>query len=299
MNKLLLASLLFLISCNQFYKRDELLIKFENTLKVKFTLESNFGENKQYTTGDIVTRPPGSWQNLIYSRNFCLNYKIPAPEATGVLQIVHKNKDHSCPKLPTRKELSSIVGISNLRIKYITDHIKGKTVRNGVYGISIEYSFYETKRKVSLTLPNKLRGSSYIKSNLNKYSSSGTFRRDKGVRITEASRKQLRTSLWPSSREGEVVFCEKKNSRCKIVGASTCHECLYGWEYLVDYSCDRGGSKACSPVQCGEKGHPACPRGVIWSGSNMSDLCFDDSPAGYCEEDLKVICGEDGVLICV
>ncbi|PIK13961.1 hypothetical protein [Halobacteriovorax sp. JY17] len=303
MNKILIISLLILCSCDRLYKSNELISQFENHLKLAFTLESGFSENSSFTTGNIIERPAGSWQNLISSDHYCLNYKIPVTNKEGILQIVEKLSEQDCPSLPTSNELISVEGIKKLKVKFSTDHIQGKSVRNGVYGITMSYLFKEKERIVNITLPNKLRSKDYIRANLAKYSSSGTYRQSKGVRITQANRQTLMTSLWfgdwDLKEREEIDFCEKKNDRCEITGSSNCGDCLYGWEYLVDYNCVGGGSKACSPVKCGEKGRPACPRGVLWSGKDIQELCFDDSPAGFCQDDLQVICGEDGVLICI
>ncbi len=300
MNKVLITLLLILSSCNFLYKDEERIQSFDNILKVKLTFENNFNGNSKFINGKVIERPAGSWQRLLTTENFCLNYKIPLSKKNGVLQLVSTLKDGSCPTLPTKKEVISIEGISNLKVKFSTDHIQGKPVRNGIFGISLSYKYNTKLRKLDITLPNKKRSQSYIKSQLVKYSSSGTYRLDKGVRITKDSMKRLRTSLWYGEWESkEITFCERKNNQCEIIGNSNCDECLYGWDYLVDYNCSGGGSKACSPVECGQKGKPACVRGILWSGRDMRELCFDDSPAGFCQDDLRTICGEDGVLICI
>ncbi|WP_372655774.1 hypothetical protein [Halobacteriovorax sp.] len=300
MNKVLITLLLIFSSCDSFYKQDERIIRFENILKLKLTFESNFNGNSKFMIGKNIERPAGSWQRLLTSDNFCLNYKIPLLKKNGVLQLVSTSKEGECPKLPSTKEIISIEGISNLKIKFTTDHIQGKSVRNGIYGINLNYDYNAKNRNLNIVLPNKERSKSYIKTKLIKYSSSGTYRQDKGVRITQDSMKKLRTSLWYGEWESkEITFCERKNDQCEIVGNSNCDECLYGWDYLVDFNCSGGGSKACSPVECGKKGKPACVRGIQWSGRDMRELCFNDSPAGFCQDDLKTICGEDGVLICI
>lgn len=303
MNKVLFFILFILSSCNYLYKSSELVSNFENHLRLSFSLESQFFENSAFTDGEVIERPPGSWQNLISSEHYCLNYKVPISGREGILQLVDKGAENKCPALPTKKEIYSLSGVSKLKIRYATDNIQGKSVRNGIYGVSMSYSFDGSIRSLSITLPNKLRSREYIRSKLQKYASSGTYRQDKGVRLTEVNKQRFMDSLWfgdfNPKENIQVNFCERKNDKCEVVGSSNCGDCLYGWEYVVDYNCLGGSSKACSPVKCGEKGRPACPRGVIWSGRDMRELCFDDSPAGFCQDDLKVICGEDGVLICI
>lgn len=300
MNKVLIIFLFILSSCHSLYKDEERIQRFDNFLKVKLTFESNFKDNPAFTNGKTIDRPAGSWQRLFTSENYCLNYKIPLSKKNGILQLVSVLENGECPTLPTKSEIASIEGISNLKMSFSTDHIQGKPVRNGIFGISLNYEFNSKVRKLDIVLPNRMRNKSYIKSQLVKYSSSGTYRLDKGVRVTRDSMKKIKTSLWYGEWESkEITFCERKNDQCEIVGNSNCNECLYGWDYLVDYNCAGGGSKACSPVNCGEKGKPACVRGLLWSGKDMRELCFDDSPAGFCQDDLKTICGEDGVLICI
>lgn len=303
MNRVLIILLLFFTSCNFLYKKSEEIQNFENTLKSLLSFESNFFESKQYFDGEAIVRPPGSWQELISTENYCLNYKVPISRIEGVLQIVSKNESDKCPSLPTTNEIRSIKGISDFKIKFTTNHIQGKFIRNGHYGLVLSYTFDNKSRELKITLPNKLRSRTFITTKMKKYSSSGTYRMGKGVRVTKESTASLRSSMWfgewDIKESSQINFCERKNNQCETYGHSICEECLYGWEYVVDYNCSGGGSKVCSPAKCGTKGRPACPRGIVWSGKSMRELCFDDSPAGFCQDDLRVICGEDNILICI
>ncbi|ATH09099.1 hypothetical protein BIY24_14445 [Halobacteriovorax marinus] len=304
MSRVLFILILTLItsSCEHyFYKDKEKVENFENFLKIKLSFEEDFKWNSSFVNGDPISRPVGSWQNLLESKSYCLNYRVPSPSNVGVLQVVRK-KEANCPVLPTNNEEMSLQNINDLKVKFTTDHIKGKSIRNAVFGFKLSFEYLKEKRELEFPLINRMRSGEFTQAKMTKYSSSGTYRMNKGLRVTRDLDKKMRSSMWPGDwdlkESNQILFCEKKNKDCKIQGESFCGECLYGWEYVVDYNCSGGGSKVCSPVKCGQKGRPACPRGIAWSGIDARELCFDDSPAGFCESDLRVICAEDGILVC-
>ena len=98
----------------------------------------------------------------------------------------------------------------------------------------------------------------------------------------------------PGLKPGEKCF--DINSKCEIIKSSICDECEFGSFEVAGGSCKEGGVRFCHPVSCGGKNMPACQRSKKISNE---DLCYQDSPAGFCEAGLNTYCGSDGYLVCL
>jgi hypothetical protein len=105
---------------------------------------------------------------------------------------------------------------------------------------------------------------------------------------------------WPKNDffKGVIYPCHRINEQCETVGENTCDECPFGQYETVPTKCPLSGDKFCGLEVCGKKGFPACYRGYEYARSVIKFGCYDKNPAGFCEEDLQVICGPNGLLLC-
>jgi len=301
----LLIFLIFVSSCKRFFTDDELVTVFEGTLISSLSFESKFLLNPKFPANKDISRPIGVWQRLITTDNFCVDYRIPSKKKKGILSLAKTNSFGVCPTLPVITPVVILENISEFKMSLSNDFISGKKIRNGTYGFKFNYKYKSEPKSLSISLMNMERQTFPEKENYKKYESFGSKRWKKGLRVTRSSQRKLRTKLWPSGIEhnddskAPLIFCERVDNSCKTIETNTCSECLKGWLPVVDFNCPNGGSKVCAPLPCGRKGMPACPRGTRWKGVEMHDLCFDESPAGFCVGELKTMCDENKVLICI
>lgn len=94
------------------------------------------------------------------------------------------------------------------------------------------------------------------------------------------------------------IYCHKVDAKCADLYANQCDQCPFGFVEIVDYNCPQGSSKICRPLECGTKGNPACRVG---RGDDLlkRNLCYENSPYGFCQEGLSLFCDSDNILICL
>lgn len=93
-------------------------------------------------------------------------------------------------------------------------------------------------------------------------------------------------------KEGDI--CYQLDEDCNV-SVDNCEKCPVGTYYIKNSKCSRALTKVCGIDRCGEKGQAACVRGKIASG--IEDYCIQDSPYGFCANDLRVAC-VNNKLIC-
>ncbi|OUR93493.1 hypothetical protein A9Q84_18645 [Halobacteriovorax marinus] len=299
----LIFILIFTTSCKQLFTDDELGLVFEKTLISSLSYESTFKINAAFPLGKTISRPVGVWQRLLETDNYCMDYRIPSKKKTGIITLVKKEANSICPALPIYEPFLSLDNISDFNFKLLNNFISGKKIRKATYGMSLTFLYKNEKRKIEITLVNMNRKIFKENHDFLKYQSFGTKYWKKGLRISRVKNRKIRTNPWlvqslKKDSSGELNFCERVDRTCKVIGKNSCYECLAGWIPVVDFNCPNGGSKVCAPIDCGKKGMPACPRGTKWKGVEMLELCFDNSPAGFCEGELKTMCDDNKVLIC-
>lgn len=300
---LLLITLL--TSCEKFFTDEEHSIVFEKSLISSLSFDSDFKFNSKFPLNKTILRPVGVWQRLLETKNYCLDYRLPSKKKSGVLSLSKVNSEGLCLPLPVDTSLVRLKEVSDFKIVLLNDHLNGKKIRNGVYGIELFFKYKKDQRNIKISLINLKREVFSKKNEFSKYESSGTKMKRKGLRVSREGEIRLRSMPWlksvssNESSKGSLNFCERIDSSCETIGKSTCNECEGGWLPVVDFNCPNGGSKVCAPMECGKKGMPACVRGTRWKGVEMHDLCFDDSPAGFCEGELKTICDDNKILVCI
>ncbi len=231
--------------------------------------------NTNYESLDLVNTPKGTTQPLLKIKfldsNFtkvsdCLFYKIPKNN-DGVLFVVENPTNKECKALIAEKAYASISNIRNFGIDL--DH---KTVKLNIDTKSIEYNFsnYPRKRKNKL-LENSKTNDYLVASSINYHQKIKIF------------------------QNGEICF--DIDDDCNITKIDRCDSCKGGFFKTIASKCSSSFRKVCGVDSCGEKHKPACIRGVETSGMNMNAYCINDSPVGFCNKELRVVC-ENGVLIC-
>ena len=107
--------------------------------------------------------------------------------------------------------------------------------------------------------------------------------------------------LSDSYPDRSLITCHKIDPTCRTEGEYSCDECRFGFfESVGNKRCLGGGVKFCNPNKCGEKGWPACLRGLQFSTSSKLPVgCQEGSINGYCKKGLNTFCDSDGVLVCL
>ena len=300
---LFIALLTLFVSCDFLYKEHEKREMFKGELLKELSFEHNFKLNKSYLGKDEITRPVGTWVRLIETEGGCIDYKIPSKLSVG--ELVISSKVLKCQDMPVSIKKSYLKNISNLKIKLTNDTIRGKKIRNENFGFSISYKHFKKDISFKIRTFNINRNNYFEKKKFKKYDSHSTHRWKDGLRVLNSSRLKTRSTPWPAPSKDDIInnkinFCYRVDNQCNVILKNHCNECLNGWVDVVDFNClNSGGSRACAPLVCGTRGMPACPRGSFWKGLEMTDLCFSDSDAGYCEKGLKTICDENKILTCI
>lgn len=93
----------------------------------------------------------------------------------------------------------------------------------------------------------------------------------------------------------DYTICEQVDDECRII-MSNCIKCKNSFFPIVNSKCISNYSKMCGRINCGEIGEPACIRGFVTSKVN-SEYCINDSPVGFCNPGLRVICVNE-TLVC-
>jgi hypothetical protein len=62
--------------------------------------------------------------------------------------------------------------------------------------------------------------------------------------------------------DGKTIRCHKVGDDCQSEGEYKCHLCRYGWFEVIRSNCKTKRDKYCGIDRCGQKGFPACVRGV-------------------------------------
>ena len=202
----------------------------------------------------------------------CIGYRVPyvneQNNQLGILKI-HKTSKNKCPEYYS-DELS-LTGITYLSIKQTPKVLNLKLMlasKNLSKNIEVPlYNLPDHQEKVLtyVTLDSE----------------------DNLLSLEKRTKRQ-----GPKSKEK----CFDINAKCEVIKPNICDECEFGSLEVAGSSCPEGGIRFCHPVSCGGKNMPACLR---FKKIKNEDLCYQDSPAGFCEAGLNTYCGNDGYLVCL
>lgn len=260
--KKLLIILSFFVSCYP------LKFNVENAL----SLAKNIKFNEQYLNKGEVQNPKNTWIKVFEFDKWCAFYKTPFNKNKGILRYVEKSSQKCSFDKNIRREIPGISSFKlslssnekiNLRLtidsEIITYHLFN-------YRIDTKFSAFQSQLKKSYF------GNVFV-----------------GGGLESLKEKFL--------KDGQL--CHGVNIECKDVVANKCDMCVSGSFEVVDFNCPQGGSKYCGENKCGEKNQPACLRGYKVLDTKLPSLCFNGSPAGFCEPGLETFCNDDGILVCL
>lgn len=272
--------------------------------------------------------PAATWQTLLRFKApsesghkdifYCLNYQMPYEKMKimGELQLEEANSNGLC--------LASGEGNSKL-LKARLDQIKNfyfylsaekqllKNEQKELQPFTLYLKFERKGEENWLTLPlyNLEKGRilkedhSFVGHAFSKerYSSPQIERIFTGAQVLPLGKagrvlspSQALGKKTDSYAEEKIVRCHDLKPDCSEIKAYNCDECRYGWFEVSGSRCRGGYLKFCGIRQCGKKNEPACLRGTEFS--QLSNLCFEGSNAGFCEEGLHTYCDSNGILIC-
>ena len=261
------------ISCNQ--------ESWETSLQYDLSFINKVNFAKNYLNKGDLKNPPNTWLKLAtferVNKKKCLFYKTPYREKKGVLKIV-ESLAGKCSAFSKGRVYND--NFSAFRINYVSStHAEKSNILEAIYSTGKEQLALDIPL-INITSPKKYE----------RYDNQLDFSLVPDVSFGEESNQLL-------LENGKV--CHGVNSECQEVVGYKCDKCQNGVVEVVDYNCPQGGSKYCGPNKCGKKNQIACPRGYKILNTKLNSLCFEGSPAGFCEPGLRTYCNEKNILICL
>jgi len=304
--------------------------EFEANLFVSLfsTYEVTILRPEYLSSSEALKSPPATWQTLIRFKlpsengnkemTYCLNYQMPYEKIKmlGELRLEELNSQGGClgtGDVGDKSVKSSLDQINHLFIYLSAEKQVLKTPQKElqpfVLYLKFERKGNETWIKIPLVNLEKgrilLEGKKYRGQVLSKerYASPLIARFIFGVQVLPLGKAER--ILSPSQALGEradnyaeekIVSCHDLKPDCTELKPFHCNECRYGWYEVSGSRCKGGYIKFCGIRRCGQKDEPACLRGTEFS--KLSNLCFEGSNAGFCQEGLHTYCDSNKILIC-
>lgn len=267
--------LLSFLSCNKASKMDvqSLSSRWIATESIEF--EQNFVLNK------LVEKPKNILNPLMKIGFFnyngetiydCLYYKPASQSKSGIFKVIKNPSNISCQKIAYDKSFFSVEEVYNFKIN-ITNNTLELYFDKDLYKFTmLNYGSYLNSIYKEPIRDTQFKGVSY-------YSN-----------IKESSlEKRVKTK--------DGTSCLKVNDFCES-SKDTCAKCKSGWYEVMDSACRDKYSRVCGIDKCGTKDNPACIRGVATVGLDTKFYCVNDSPFGFCQKGLRVMCLND-LLVCI
>ena len=314
------------VSCSKRQYSDDVLFKSKVYLKFAQTFKVEIFNHKYVNSGNKIDRPVNTWQNLLRLDYFnenneikagCLVYKIPYLKGEynymGHIRLYEINITLSCDNLEKGELITEIEDINSLRV-YLSssEKIQSKDkMELDPFNLMLlikkrdELEELEEKKIIFplLNLSNKniiynnnskVRKGSII---INKYSSSSKMHYIPGTTIRFASsnksklnkRQMFKGKLTDSYLDKTAIICQSPKKEFD------CDKCKYGWYQGISKD---GIIRFCGEDLCGERGMPACPRGLTIIKNNGYE-CIENSKLGFCKDGLRTYCDENKVLVCL
>jgi len=273
MRQISLAIFTFFFAINSFAKTnswDDLILRWMSVQRIEF---SEYVKNEE-----PIKNPAGATivlarlillnENFSYEKD-CLVYSVPSKQTNGKLSIINIGYEKKCEDyiLTNKSQLYEFDNIYNLAISY--------KKRDLILDVDMKKYHFKFFNYLDTKKPQLL-------------DTSATLTQIPGVQIS---------FVTPSSnsflKNGEICF--DVDDRCKVL-KDECFRCSGAVYPAIASNCKEQVRRYCGDSQCGIKGAPACIRGFSASGYT-GPFCINDSPIGYCEKPLRVIC-IDNELIC-
>ncbi len=297
MKKTLTSLFLLLLLSASCEKKNAEIIPEDFFLKLLDSLASLKSIDKSYVNLGEIKEPQGipivildglfSDQEKNLNQRLCLYYQTPFRNKGGKLWFRYLETRFSCSDIENTD--FTLLDLDKLEIKF------NQGYKNDILIFTFEHHKMPQTFSIPLISLKKMRPFTYaspIKKDAvspNLWIRLRTLKNPMDLRIG---------NINDSFILGSAKKCRKINNKCEIVGEDLCDQCRFGWYEVVDYNCPQGGSRFCGQNNCGKKDEPACPAGAKIFDLENSELCFDESPAGFCQEDLQIVCSKDHILTC-
>jgi len=208
----------------------------------------------------------------------CLYFKMPTKEKGGILMIEENKNLNDCGETSGFKPKYEIEDV--VQVKYFFEDEKLK--------LNFEVKEGHQNKKITWSFP--MININDGPSTFHKFLPEKKNKKLPLLTIITSNEAQFEDNRYKdfASSKGQVFRCRRLNSECQIAGEDLCEKCPYGSFPAVGEECATDYDRYCGPNFCGEKGEPACPRGLKTKESD------DD---GFCEEG-SVPQFENSLLIC-
>jgi hypothetical protein len=266
----LLIILSLLISCEE-KKTNDFFGKTQRRWISTFSIER---VNLNYKKLDLILSPRGTTQAILkinfLDQDFkevsdCLFYKIPKVN-DGEVFVIENPEQVDCMTLIAEKPYASLKSIRNFGLEI------SKKLRLKVDLYQYDYKLLNLKPKRS----KKILSSSQLQA------------------------VQVASSVLYNKKEKILIdgdICFDIDDECKEVMSDQCHLCEGSFFLVIAKSCEKKYQKRCGDNICGSRNMPACIRGFKTSGVRAENYCINDSPVGFCQKGLRVVC-VDHLLVC-
>lgn len=243
-------------------------IKEDNNLELRWLSASKIiDQNKEILENVVITRPEGTWQHLFSIDHDCVFYRVPSEIEKGELKIKKNEISQRCDEF--------LLEQGDIHIKDVS---------------SFSYSF--ENQTLKLNINDKTKEFLFLNSE-KKENHNALFQSDLHYKRSEIN--FLKENYLPTNLK-EREFCHQYTDNCSEIIEYQCERCVNGiFTQVINSSCQRGYSKICGDLSCGNLNEPACIRGFKASG--VKEHCVQGNPLGFCHNDLRVRC-VDGMLIC-
>lgn len=263
--------------------------------KLTTTYEVDYYNELFVNTSRPIIGAANTWQLLFSMKTlniesthhkYCVLYKIPSKDKKGILKITEVKILEKCTNDHRKDTISYFDAIEKLQITFINQE-----------GWYLSFTVNDTIQKVPLlNIHDPLR-------KLTTANSSASNKIDIGITYIadERGEKNFLSALggWSDDfADGKATPCFRVDDKCKPVGRDLCQRCRFGWYTTVGQGCQKN-NKYCGIDRCGEKGWPACARGIMWSKQKEIDPCFHSDKVSFCQNDLIPQCNENNELICL
>lgn len=263
----------FLVSFQNAFAQD-----FWEELKSRTYAAENISFSRYVRLGEPIRSPLGATvllaEVILLNRKFqrtkdCLIFKVPSPTQKGILTLHNVHPADSCePPLEENTKILELKNLYNIAFEYSAGTLVIINEKERYIFPFYNYKFDKKKNLLETSVSNK---------------------KVPGVAVS-----YVISQKFENLKNNDICF--DVNDKCEEVVADKCDYCPGAILPVIASNCESKVRRYCSNALCGTKGQPACLRGRKASGYT-GPYCINDSPLGYCEKPLRVIC-YNNELVC-
>lgn len=245
----------------------------------------NFGSqlswiNPHYIDSEKISEPKGVY-SAVFEVEFigadfnkyydCINYITPKESFDGELYIIPNPKRLKCKDLDMDNSYVALKKIRNFGFEMQDSSLLLKVDEH-----RFKYKFLNYKMNKKNEILSNSIASSLVE----------------GIQIASEVKYETNHNIL---KNGEICF--DISDDCTVTMEENCQSCEGGYYEVVASACQSKRRKVCGINNCGKKNQIACFRGYLASGIDPENYCVQDSPVGFCNKGLRVVC-INSVLMC-